>query len=251
MMTTASLDNVKNITQNKRYKKDDWAEVRTVLEERLEQLADLDGATKRTEYYQREQLARWVETAMEKSGNKCDAIDLLKREIPFTHCYPQLVTALLSAREREEARSGQTVLIASPWITMKAINDDDLAMLVTAAVGQRGAQVWVVVDRELSTRRPEHRGREALEILRQAGATICAVNNMHNKTLISGPSEITEGSFNWLSAQRQRGDRFIRYEASWRIAGASAAGAVQSALDEFAKLGVPLCVSGTAELIAT
>lgn len=151
----------------------------------------------------------------------------------------------------EGARSGQTVLIASPWITMKAVNDDDLSMLVTAAVGQRGAQVWVVVDRELSTQRPEHRGGEALELLRQAGATICAVNNMHNKTLINGPSEITEGSFNWLSAQRQRGDRFIRYEASWRIAGASAAGAVQSALDEFAKLGVPLCIAGTAELIDT
>jgi hypothetical protein len=122
-------------------------------------------------------------------------------------------------------------------------------MLVTTTVGQRGAQVWVVVDRELFTHRLEHRGREALEILRQAGASICAVDNMHNKTLISGPSAITEGSFNWLSAQRQRGDRFIRYEASWRIAGDSAAEAVQSALDEFTKLGVPLCIAGTSELI--
>jgi len=98
------FDNVKNITQNKRYKKEDWAAVRAVLEDRLEQLVSPDEAAKRSEYYQRERLARWIETAMEKSGNKRDAIDLLKQEAPITHCYPQLVTALLSAKQREDAR---------------------------------------------------------------------------------------------------------------------------------------------------
>jgi len=41
---------------------------------------------------------------MEKSGNKRDAINLLKREAPITHCYPQLVSALLSAHQHEEAQ---------------------------------------------------------------------------------------------------------------------------------------------------
>jgi len=98
------FDNVKNITKNRRYKKDDWAEVRTVLEERLEQLASPDEDTRHSGRYKREQLTNWIETAMEKSGNKRDAIDLLKREALITHCYPQLVAALVSARQHEDAR---------------------------------------------------------------------------------------------------------------------------------------------------
>ena len=132
----------------------------------------------------------------------------------------------------------QIVLIASPWITAKAIDDDGLAALVTDAVKRLRARVWIVVDRELSTRRPEHHAEEALRIMKKAGASVGMVTNMHNKTLISGSSEIIEGSFNWLSAQRIRGGRFVRHEVSWRIAGEDTAVAVRSALEEFAKLGV-------------
>lgn len=98
------FDNVKDITKNRNYKKDDWAEVRVVLEDRLEKLTGSDENSGHSEDYHRKQLAGWTETAMKKSGNRRDAINLLKREAPITHCYPQLVAALLSARQHEEAQ---------------------------------------------------------------------------------------------------------------------------------------------------
>ncbi|MBC7907104.1 MAG: AAA family ATPase [Rhodospirillaceae bacterium] len=132
--------------------------------------------------------------------------------------------------------AGQTVVIASPWITMKAVEDDGLVALVAAAV-ERGARVSLVVDRELSSRNPKHRASEAIAEMKKAGAAVSQVASLHNKTLISGPSEIIEGSFNWLSANRQRGDQFIRHETSWRISGDLATAAIRSALEEFEKLG--------------
>jgi hypothetical protein len=48
-----------------------------------------------------------------------------------------------------EAKAGQLVLIASPWITLKAVVADDLTVLVSGAVQERGAQVRIIVDREL------------------------------------------------------------------------------------------------------
>jgi hypothetical protein len=134
------------------------------------------------------------------------------------------------------ARAGQMVLIASPWITMKAIEDEGLAALIADAVQCRGVRVRIVVDRELSVSNPKHRAAEAVAAMRKAGATVSAVAKMHNKTLIAGPSEIIEGSFNWLSANRQRYDEYIRHETSWRISGISATDTVQSALKEFDEL---------------
>lgn len=136
-----------------------------------------------------------------------------------------------------EATAGQVVVIASPWITMKAIEADGLAALVAGAVQERGATVRIIVDRELSARDSKHRAAEAIAEMKKAGAVVSTIGNMHNKTLIVGPSEIVEGSFNWLSANRLREDRHLRHETSWRISGQAAISAVQSALEEFTKLG--------------
>ncbi|MGE5501012.1 MAG: AAA domain-containing protein, partial [Ignavibacteriales bacterium] len=135
------------------------------------------------------------------------------------------------------ATAGQVVVIASPWITMKAIEADGLAALVAGAVRERGAKVRIIVDRELSTRDPKHRAAEAIAEMKKAGAVVSTIGNMHNKTLIMGASEIVEGSFNWLSANRLREDRHVRHETSWRISGQAAISAVYSALEEFTKLG--------------
>jgi hypothetical protein len=134
-----------------------------------------------------------------------------------------------------QARATQIVLIASPWISVKAVEDDKLGPLVADAV-RRGARVRIVVDGELALQNPKHRGREALEEIRKAGASIHIAAYMHSKTLIAGPAEIIEGSFNWLSANRQPDDPFVRHEISWRITGDTVAPVVQSALEEFTKL---------------
>jgi hypothetical protein len=134
-----------------------------------------------------------------------------------------------------QARATQTVLIASPWISVKAVEDDKLGPLVADAV-RRGARVRIVVDGELALQNPKHRGREALEKLRKAGASIQIAAYMHSKALIAGPAEIIEGSFNWLSANRQPDDPFVRHEISWRITGDTVAPVVRLALEEFTQL---------------
>lgn len=139
-----------------------------------------------------------------------------------------------------KASDGQVILIASPWITVKAIQDDELETLVREAVQQRKARIYIVVDGELALRNPIHGGEEALKRIEAAGATVTKVKNMHNKTLIIGMTEIVEGSFNWLSAKRDSEDKFARHEVSWRVSGKEAELAIHSALGEFGKLGVAL-----------
>ncbi len=137
-------------------------------------------------------------------------------------------------------KSGETIIIASPWITMKAIEADGIPALVSAAVKERGAHVWIIVDGELSLRDSKHRAAEAIAEIQKAGAVVCPVTNMHNKTLIIGNAEIIEGSFNWLSANRQENDRYIRHDTSWRITGHAARQAIETAKQEFQKIGATL-----------
>lgn len=137
-------------------------------------------------------------------------------------------------------KAGETVVIASPWITMKAIEADGLPALVSAAVKERGASVQIIVDGELSLRDPGHRAVDAIEEMKKAGAEIYPVANMHNKTLIIGRSEIIEGSFNWLSANRLGNDRYVRHDTSWRIIGQAVPEAIEAAIHEFKKIGASI-----------
>ncbi len=133
---------------------------------------------------------------------------------------------------------GQVVLIASPWITLNAINDDSLVSLVERAVKENQASVWVIVDRELSVMNSKHRAKDAMSQLKKAGATVYMVEKIHSKTLIFDSLEIVEGSFNWLSAQRMKDGRFTRHEVSWRISGAKAKQGIKLAIEEFQRFGV-------------
>jgi hypothetical protein len=51
-------------------------------------------------------------------------------------------------------------------------------------------------------------------LLRAAGATVRIARNIHNKTLCVDDWLISEGSFNWLSAQRRDRGAYRRYERS-------------------------------------
>lgn len=145
-----------------------------------------------------------------------------------------LRNALLSAS------SSLPVVIVSPWITLRAIEDDRLEELVYNAVKKRGAKVWIIIDGELSMRNSNHGAEEAINLLKNAGATVCKVQNLHSKTLIVGHKEITEGSFNWLSAQRNPNGSYVRYESSWKVTGKFAEQPIQSALNDFETMGVSL-----------
>jgi len=85
------------------YKKADWQVVSEILESRLQaQTLPKDNDTS-SGFYKRENLSRWLQTAMERSGRQTDIVGLLQREAPITHRYDKLVSALLTASREQEA----------------------------------------------------------------------------------------------------------------------------------------------------
>lgn len=56
--------------------------------------------------------------------------------------------------------------------------------------------------------------QDGINMLKEAGARVKVAEKFHNKTLCVDHFLICEGSFNWLSAQRKKTDKYYRYERS-------------------------------------
>ena len=95
------------------------------------------------------------------------------------------------------------VLIVSPYISINAINDDNLEPLIDEAVN-RGTEVAIITDHSFDYF-DEHRkintvrGREKLE---EAGAVVNIHRRIHDKVICVDDHTLVSGSFNWLSATR-------------------------------------------------
>jgi len=125
---------------------------------------------------------------------------------------------------RAIGEANERVLIVSPYLSNKAIEADDLAPLLQAR--RDGPHIVIAYDCYLNS---DHNQRlypnaaKAIDILRASGAEVWALNGAHNKTLTVDESWIVEGSFNWLSALRDRGSDFQRHEVSFLYRGKDAA----------------------------
>jgi len=129
-------------------------------------------------------------------------------------------------------------LICAPFISLNAVLADDVPGMCRQAV-ERGARVNVVVARH-SAQDQAKRAPQAIRALQEGGATIHLLAAIHSKTLVCADRVIVEGSFNWLSAPRDRESRHANYEASFLVSGDSAKADVQRALREFTELGAKL-----------
>jgi hypothetical protein len=109
------------------------------------------------------------------------------------------------------ATSRERVLIVSPYLSRNAVAADDIPGAIAAA-SERGVRVCVVYSRDFH-RRPDWAAQVA-ETLSRAGAEVKVATRMHSKTLAVDGNWIVEGSFNWLSAQREGGHRYQYQEAS-------------------------------------
>ncbi len=99
----AIFDTTEDFIKKRGYKKADWQVVSEILESRLQaQTVPKDNDTF-SDCYKRENLSRWLQTAMERSGRQTDIVGLLQREAPITHRYDKLVSALLTADRDQEA----------------------------------------------------------------------------------------------------------------------------------------------------
>ncbi|WP_316979902.1 AAA domain-containing protein [Shumkonia mesophila] len=145
------------------------------------------------------------------------------------HC-AKLREAITGARER--------LLIVSPFLSDVAINADNLVPLLASRKG--GPRIVVAYDKYLNIgrdQRPLPHASLAIEALVGAtGVELWELEGIHNKTLAVDESWIVEGSFNWLSAKRDRGSAYQRHEVSFLYRGKDAPMHVDNAWREIESL---------------
>jgi phosphatidylserine/phosphatidylglycerophosphate/cardiolipin synthase-like enzyme len=113
------------------------------------------------------------------------------------------------------------VVIVSPVMSAIAVKADKLDILVSDAV-VRGVEVLIYTDRSFNTGKDGSEtptSREGRAMLEGAGATVFVVERIHNKTLCVDDRVIVEGSFNWLSASRDKNHEHQRKENSTMVIG--------------------------------
>ena len=110
------------------------------------------------------------------------------------------------------------LLIVSPFISIQAIEHDNLIPLMREAV-ERGVEVVVYSDFRLDydkqtgvLRKEAVAGRKALT---ENGVKLILLKGIHNKSLAIDDSVLVEGSFNWLSASRD--EAYSRHECSVKL----------------------------------
>ncbi len=144
---------------------------------------------------------RFYDTPLQNEEHFVDRLDNLNKH----------VGALKRAFEIARTR----IIIVSPFISIRAIEADGLVELIRKAT-EAGTEVVVYTDDHLDKRdgalKPwAQKGRRALE---GANAKLKCKIGIHNKALAIDEKILIEGSFNWLSAQRDLSDRYRRYEVS-------------------------------------
>jgi hypothetical protein len=136
----------------------------------------------------------------------------------------------------EEAQ--KRLLIISPYLSVHALEADGIPDLLKQAI-RRGVKVTVYYDPSMNKTESGQfypRVQAALEALTQTSAELRAVSPVHNKTLAVDDIWIAEGSFNWLSASRQRNGIYQRQETSIIYRGSHAASFIDQAWSSMTNL---------------
>ena len=108
------------------------------------------------------------------------------------------------------------LIICSPFISIKAIEADQLIPLMQQAV-DRGVKVTILTDSKFdktengTIKKNSAIGRKAIAATK---AELKEVAGIHNKTIGIDGEILIEGSFNWLSAVRDEKSPYHRHEVS-------------------------------------
>jgi hypothetical protein len=111
----------------------------------------------------------------------------------------------------------EKLLITSPYLSIHAVQDDDLLNSLTKAV-KRGVNVLVITSVDLNRDEDGQLKKNfvlAESALQKTGCRVVRANRVHNKTLAVDDGWLIEGSFNWLSAVRDGNHSYSRREISF------------------------------------
>lgn len=110
------------------------------------------------------------------------------------------------------------LVIVSPFLTSNALLADQILDKVAHAIS-RGVRISIVTDPELNQDRAQF--EHCTSELTRAGASIkiARTQGVHSKMILVDNAWLVVGSFNWLSAVRERKSTWTRYESSLRYDG--------------------------------
>lgn len=107
------------------------------------------------------------------------------------------------------------IVIVSPFISISAIHSDNLLPEIQNAVSNN-VEVHIYTDKylDMPNNKIKKHSEEGREALIKAGAKMFILNGIHNKAIAIDENVLIEGSFNWLSASRDKNNSYYRHEVS-------------------------------------
>jgi len=147
-----------------------------------------------------------------------------------------LVNAFRTAQNR--------IVIISPQLSVWAIRGCGIDTLVYDAI-TRGITVAVFTDDQLNREQEGAPRRSAVlgkKLMEDAGAVVIIAHGIHQKTLIIDNQAIADGSYNWLSAVRNKNHAHHREERTNLITGGEASVHIREELERLVRL-IPLAAS--------
>ncbi len=173
-------------------------------------------------------LARYLfaDEANEMAGVPVPSRIEIKNNTDFHHIRSlnKHVRTLKRAFEHAEKR----LMIVSPFLRWRAVEADDICGQTRAAVN-RGVQVDIYVDQEFNDNLNLPAAAQAATALKASGATLHVCHNIHSKIICVDNDVFIEGSFNWLSSERNM-KNYTRYETSMIHTGPMAAEFIEEVL---------------------
>lgn len=136
-----------------------------------------------------------------------------------------------NALKQSFMQAKESLYIVSPYLAVKAIKNDDIPSLIKNCC-KRSISVHIYT-------MPCNHGEKkipfenACQILKDAGANVYLVNNVHSKIIAIDNRAIIEGSFNWLSSARC--EQYSMQECSIIYQGDQAASFINEALTPIQK----------------
>lgn len=123
------------------------------------------------------------------------------------------------------------VVIVSPFLSIRALESDHLLPLIQEAV-ERGVEVVVYTDHYLDKKNGlwKEESLQARRALVEHHVSLRVLKGIHNKTLVVDDRLLVEGSFNWLSARRNKDD--ARHECSILVQAPAATACIDQLMQE-------------------
>ncbi|NDV69957.1 AAA domain-containing protein [Dysgonomonas sp. 25] len=112
-------------------------------------------------------------------------------------------------------KANRRIVIVSPFISAHALMADDLLTQIKKCVS-RNVEVIIYTDNNLDkvNGKLKDSSKKGRQLLLEAGAILKILNGIHNKALAIDEDILIEGSFNWLSAVRDKNNPHFRLEVS-------------------------------------